>query len=46
MPINNGKNKLNSATNNWSNGLSIELRTFRLITRTTLQLVLGIWFNS
>ena len=39
MPIYNRKNKLNSATNNWSNSLSTELRTFSLITWTTLHLL-------
>ena len=45
MPTYSGKNELNSATNIWSKGLSIELRTFRLITWTTFQLVLGVWFD-
>ena len=46
MPIYSGKNALNSAISIWSKGLSIELRTFRLITWITLQLVLGAWFDG
>ena len=41
-----GSNGLNSAAGIWSEGLSIELRTFRLISWITLQVVLGVWSDA
>ena len=37
MPTYIGRDKLNSAANIWFEGLSIELRIFRLLTWTTLE---------